>query len=162
MSQNYTFDSFKTILQNAGGYGVVIIALAVVTIFIMLLIECCRVPVDDPTTHLELTMIHEVMILDNSGVDLGLITWGAAIKMFLFEALIAALIIPSSLGGWESLIAFLVVNFALKLFLTAEKLLSCQLPSYRQSDIKSSYLPHKQSHSNKKWHQQIKIHHNRT
>ena len=103
LSQNYSFDSFKLILQNAGGYGYVIIALAVVTLFIMLLIEGCRVPVDDPTTHLELTMIHEVMILDNSGADLGLITWGAAIKMLLFEALIANLVIPSSLCGWEAL-----------------------------------------------------------
>lgn len=85
LSQNYSFDSFKLIMQNAGAYGVLIIILAVVTLFIMLLIEGCRVPVDDPTTHLELTMIHEVMILDNSGADLGLITWGAAIKMLLFE-----------------------------------------------------------------------------
>ena len=113
LSQNYTFDSFKLILQNAGGYGYLIIALAVITLFIMLLIEGCRVPVDDPTTHLELTMIHEVMILDNSGVDLGLITWGAAIKMFIFEALIANMIIPASLGLWETLALFLIIVFAL-------------------------------------------------
>ena len=85
LTQNYTFESFKLILQNAGGYGILIIILAVVTLFIMLLIEGCRVPVDDPTTHLELTMIHEVMILDNSGIDLGLITWASAIKMFIFD-----------------------------------------------------------------------------
>ena len=117
LSQNYTFESFKTIIQNAGGYGVLIIALAVITLFIMLLIECCRVPVDDPTTHLELTMIHEVMILDNSGVDLGLITWGAGIKMFLFSALIANLVIPSSFGGWESLIAFLAAVFVIAIII---------------------------------------------
>lgn len=117
LSQNYSFDSFKLILQNAGGYGYVIIALAVVTLFIMLLIEGCRVPVDDPTTHLELTMIHEVMILDNSGADLGLITWGAAIKMLLFEALIANLVIPSSLGGWEALLALFAVMFVLSVII---------------------------------------------
>lgn len=117
LSQNYSFDSFKLILQNAGGYGYVIIALAVVTLFIMLLIEGCRVPVDDPTTHLELTMIHEVMILDNSGADLGLITWGAAIKMLLFEALIANLVIPSSLGGWETLLALFAVMFVLSVII---------------------------------------------
>ena len=97
LSQNYTFYNFKYILNNAGVYGYLIIALAAITLFIMLLIEGCRVPVDDPTTHLELTMIHEVMILDNSGVDLGLITWASAIKIFLFEALIANLIIPINL-----------------------------------------------------------------
>ena len=109
LSQNYTFESLRLILKNAGTYGYLIIALLVVTLFIMLLIECCRVPVDDPTTHLELTMIHEVMILDNSGADLGLITWGAAIKMFIFEALIANLIIPASLHGWAALLSFLAV-----------------------------------------------------
>lgn len=113
LTQNYSFESFKLILQNAGGYGYIIIALAVVTLFIMLLIEGCRVPVDDPTTHLELTMIHEVMILDNSGIDLGLITWTAGIKMFIFEALIANLLIPLSWGLWESVLAFLAIIFVL-------------------------------------------------
>lgn len=109
LSQIYSFESFKHILNGTGVYGYLIIALAVVTLFIMLLIEGCRVPVDDPTTHLELTMIHEVMILDNSGADLGFITWGAAIKMFLFEALIANLIIPAGLNEWVSIGAFLLI-----------------------------------------------------
>ena len=107
LSGNYSFDSFKYILTEAGIYGYLIIALAAITLFIMMLIEGCRVPVDDPTTHLELTMIHEVMILDNSGKDLGLITWGSAIKMFLFEALIANLIIPPNLPITTSTIVFI-------------------------------------------------------
>lgn len=109
LSQNYSFGSFKAILNGTGIYGYLIVALAVITLFIMLLIEGCRVPVDDPTTHLELTMIHEVMILDNSGADLGFISWGAAIKMFLFEALIANLIIPSGINEWISIAAFLLI-----------------------------------------------------
>ena len=107
LSQNYSFESLKLILANAGVYGYLIIALAVMTLFIMLLVESCRVPVDDPTTHLELTMIHEVMILDNSGVDLGFITWGAAIKMFLFEALIANILL-GNLHGVNDLWAILI------------------------------------------------------
>ena len=113
LTQNYSFESIKLILQNAGGYGYIIIALAAVTLFIMLLIEGCRVPVDDPTTHLELTMIHEVMILDNSGIDLGLITWSAGIKMFIFEALVANLLIPLSWVWWQSALAFLAIIFIL-------------------------------------------------
>ncbi len=109
LSQNYTFESIKLILKNAGVYGVLIIILAAVTLFIMLLVESCRVPVDDPTTHLELTMIHEVMILDNSGPDLGLITWGAAIKMFLFEALIANLILPLGESTLWNILLFLAI-----------------------------------------------------
>ena len=72
---------------------------------------------DDPATHLELTMIHEVMILDNSGVDLGLITWSAGIKIFLFEALIANLIMPLSLAPMYSIIVFLVILFALSVLI---------------------------------------------
>lgn len=107
LSKIYTFESFKHIIENAGVYGILIIILAVLTLFVMLLVEGCRVPVDDPTTHLELTMIHEVMILDNSGADLGLITWGAAIKLFIFEALIANLLLPLNLPfGW-AILAFL-------------------------------------------------------
>ncbi|MBQ9246705.1 NADH-quinone oxidoreductase subunit H [bacterium] len=109
LTQINSFNNFKLIMEQAGIYGFLIIALLVLTLFIMLLIEGCRVPVDDPTTHLELTMIHEVMILDNSGVDLALITWGAAIKMFIFEALIAALIIPIGLPVYLSLFLFLAI-----------------------------------------------------
>ena len=109
LSQNYSFDSIKYILANAGVYGVLIIVLAAMTLFIMLLVEGCRVPVDDPTTHLELTMIHEVMILDNSGADLGLITWAAAIKMFLFEALIVNLFLPQGLNDYFAMLIFILL-----------------------------------------------------
>ena len=110
LTQVYSFDSFKMILSKAGVYGILIIALVVVTLFIMLLIETCRVPVDDPATHLELTMIHEVMILDNSGVDLGLITWASAIKLFIFEALIANLIIPTGVNDCLSIALFIAIT----------------------------------------------------
>ena len=117
LTQNYSFAAFKGILHSAGIYGYLIIALTAAALFLMLLIEGCRVPVDDPTTHLELTMIHEVMILDNTGPDLGLITWGAAIKMFLFEALIANLIIPMGWAPLYSIIAFLVIVFLLSVLI---------------------------------------------
>ena len=117
LTQMYTFESFKLILQNAGVYGYLIIILASAALFIMLLIEGCRVPVDDPATHLELTMIHEVMILDNSGVDLGLISWGAAIKIFLFEALIANLLLPFNLAPAVAILAFLAVVVVLSVLI---------------------------------------------
>ena len=110
LSQNYSFLNLKTILSNAGVYGYLIITLLAFTLFVMLLIETCRVPVDDPTTHLELTMIHEVMILDNSGQDLGLITWASSIKLFLFEALIANLFLPLGLNEILSVVLFLALT----------------------------------------------------
>lgn len=115
LSGNFTFDSLSKILEKAGGYGVLIIVFAVAALFLMILIEGSRVPVDDPTTHLELTMIHEVMILDNSGSDLAFFTWGNAIKMFLISSLIANLVIPVSLGAWETAVAYLAVIFAIAL-----------------------------------------------
>ncbi len=70
----------------------------VIALFIILLTENSRVPVDDPATHLELTMIHEVMVLDHSGPDLGLIELGAFIKLFFYSTLISRLILPFDLG----------------------------------------------------------------
>lgn len=67
--------------------------LAAITIFLVALAENCRIPVDDPNTHLELTMIHEVMVLDHSGPDFALILYGAALKLFLFGALFTRLAI---------------------------------------------------------------------
>lgn len=63
---------------------------------IVMLSENCRVPFDDPETHLELTMIHEAMILDNSGPDLAFIFYGAALKLWLFAAFLVELILPTS------------------------------------------------------------------
>ncbi len=70
----------------------------VIAFFIILLTENARVPVDDPATHLELTMIHEVMVLDHSGPDFGLIEMGAFFKLFFYASMVARLILPFELG----------------------------------------------------------------
>ncbi len=75
---------------SEGHWRQIITVLIVIALFIMMLAEGCRLPVDDPNTHLELTMIHEVMILDNSGPDLAFLIYGAGLKMFLIALLIAA------------------------------------------------------------------------
>ncbi len=61
---------------------------------IVLLVENCRIPVDDPNTHLELTMIHEVMILDHSGINMAFILYASALKLWIFSSLIAGIFIP--------------------------------------------------------------------
>ena len=68
--------------------------LAAVGMFIVLLAENARIPVDDPATHLELTMIHEVMVLDHSGPLLALVNYGAAVKLFVFAALFLHFVPP--------------------------------------------------------------------
>jgi formate hydrogenlyase subunit 4 len=74
------------------------LVLIIASWFIVLLAENSRVPFDDPNTHLELTMIHEVMVLDHSGPALGMILYSAAMKLFLFAALIVRVAVPFSIG----------------------------------------------------------------
>lgn len=68
-------------------------------LFVVLLAENCRIPFDDPNTHLELTMIHEVMVLDHSGPYFGCILYGAALKLYLFGALFVNIAVPFSSGN---------------------------------------------------------------
>lgn len=65
-------------------------------LFITMLSENSRIPIDDPETHLELTMIHEVMVLDYSGPDLAMVLYSASLKLWLFASLIVHLIIPKN------------------------------------------------------------------
>lgn len=69
-------------------------------LLVVLLTETCRVPVDDPATHLELTMIHEVMVLDHSGPEFAFITYGAALKFTLLGAILVHAAIPHPAGIW--------------------------------------------------------------
>ena len=73
--------------------------LAAAALLILLMAENARIPVDDPNTHLELTMIHEVLVLDHSGPDLALIEYGAALKLWTFGALAAGVALPAAAGG---------------------------------------------------------------
>ncbi len=70
------------------------VILSAVPLFIVLLAENARIPFDDPNTHLELTMIHEVMILDNSGTGLALMEYAAAIKLWFFSLIIGRILLP--------------------------------------------------------------------
>jgi formate hydrogenlyase subunit 4 len=89
------------------------LALVLISWFIVLLAENSRIPFDDPNTHLELTMIHEVMVLDHSGPAFGMILYGAALKLFVFGALVARLAFPLVVAwpwlGWP---LFLAAMFA--------------------------------------------------
>ena len=82
-----------------------------VVFFVLLLVENSRIPVDDPTTHLELTMIHEVMILDHSGPSLSFIEYGAALKLWFFAALPAGILVPD-LPLWQQSLCWLACIFA--------------------------------------------------
>jgi formate hydrogenlyase subunit 4 len=74
-------------------------AMIAIAILIVLLAENARIPVDDPNTHLELTMIHEVMVLDHSGPDFGFILYSAALKLWVMGALLIGLVVPVHTGS---------------------------------------------------------------
>lgn len=98
--------SLSTMLAPFPGAGALLLA---VGLFTVLLAENCRVPFDDPNTHLELTMIHEVMVLDHSGPPLAVILHGAALKLLLFSVLLTESVLPigaiNPLGGLVLLLA---------------------------------------------------------
>ena len=88
--------------------GAPVLLLVGVALLGVLLAENSRIPVDDPTTHLELTMIHEVMVLDHGGPDLAWIHWGAALKLWVMGALSVGIMIPIRTGSaWLDAAAFL-------------------------------------------------------
>ena len=76
-----------------------VLALVLMAWFAVFLAENSRIPVDDPNTHLELTMIHEVMVLDHGGPDLAFVLYGAVIKMWVLGAFLAGILVPVRTGN---------------------------------------------------------------
>ena len=95
--------------------------LAAAALLIVLLAEAGRVPIDNPATHLELTMIHEAMVLEYSGADLALVEWGSAVKELVFLTLLAGLFLPIGIAtsSAASAVAVGLVALAGKVFLLA-------------------------------------------
>lgn len=106
--------SFAGVFNQAGdgSQWLIVISLLLYVVFRLTLIESGRVPVDDPKTHLELTMIHEAMVLDYGGFDLGLIVFASWVKMALL-ALIGASVLASALWYAAAPVIFLALLFGL-------------------------------------------------
>ncbi len=85
--------------------------LVAAALFVVFLAENARIPVDDPNTHLELTMIHEVMVLDHGGPDLAFILYGAALKLWVLGAFLAGILLPvrTGFGLLDTVIAWLAM-----------------------------------------------------
>lgn len=81
-----------------------VLMLVVIALMIVLLAENARIPVDDPNTHLELTMIHEVMVLDHGGPDLAFVLYSSALKLWLFAAMIVGMVLPATGNVWMNLL----------------------------------------------------------
>lgn len=90
------------------------LVLIAIGLFIIMLTESCRIPVDDPNTHLELTMIHEVMVLDHSGPLLGIIEYAAAIKFFILGTTLLHVAAPFKVEPlWLNWIVYVFEMFGL-------------------------------------------------
>ena len=94
----FSFESLFGLMQAGSEIITLVAVLVIFDLFFMILIEGSRIPIDDPKTHLELTMIHEVMVLDNSGIDLAIIHYASAMKMLLFATMISLIISPQLLA----------------------------------------------------------------
>ncbi len=102
----------------AQSHHIISVLLALSGFFIILLAETSRFPYDNPDTHLELTMIHEAMILEYSGKKLALMEWASANKLFIFAALGANLFFPWGIAQSASANALVtgIIIFAIKIF----------------------------------------------
>jgi len=109
--------------------------LAFFAFFIVALAENGRLPVDNPATHLELTMIHEAMILEYSGRHLALVEWAAAMKLFVFLTLLSNLFFPWGVALTNApvvlLAAFLALAVKLLLFAGAIALVETSVAKLR-------------------------------
>ena len=96
ISLSHMFSTLNLSIWLNAGPAFVLVGFAILIVF---LTENSRIPIDDPNTHLELTMIHEVMILDHSGPDLGLILYSSAIKMWLLGSILIGIVVPIHSGN---------------------------------------------------------------
>jgi len=106
-STNFSQIVARTIAEPAAALGPGHL-LAFAALFVVTLAETGRLPVDNPSTHLELTMIHEAMVLEYSGPYLALIEWGAALKLLIFLALAANLFMPWGIASSLSPVALMI------------------------------------------------------
>lgn len=103
--------------------------LVAIGLFVVLLTENCRIPVDDPTTHLELTMIHEAMVLDHSGPLFGVILYSASLKLFILGALLLHLVFPLRTGlAWADWALFLTRMLGLAVAVGVVESVRARLP----------------------------------
>jgi formate hydrogenlyase subunit 4 len=128
--------SLQTFFHNAGlwiwTFARPELMLIPAALFLLRLVENCRIPVDVPNTHLELTMIHEVMILDHSGPNLAFILYASSLKLWLFALLLANLLTPKIPGqalAESALLSAGVLGIAVAVGVVESSLARLRLPA---------------------------------
>ncbi len=121
-----------------------ILLLIGVSLFIILLAENCRIPFDDPNTHLELTMIHEVMVLDHGGPSFGFVLYGSALKLLTLSSLLVHILFPYAVGGlWlDTFLFFIALSFvAVGIGIVESSMARIRLLNFPRLLIAASILP---------------------
>jgi formate hydrogenlyase subunit 4 len=116
--------------------------LAAVALALAIIAETGRIPVDNPSTHLELTMVHEAMVLEYAGPDLALVEWASAMRLTVFLGLFVNLFMPWGVATDASLVALLVavLMFVVKVgvlgsFLAAGEVFMAKLRLFRVPEL---------------------------
>ncbi len=123
VAANFGSTSLSFISQTVSSLGIEAISpsilLAFVALFIITIAETGRIPVDNPSTHLELTMIHEAMILEYSGKQLAIVELGAMMKQLLIFSLLASIFFPWGIasGTGAAAIVFSLIVYLLKILI---------------------------------------------
>jgi len=137
----HTVDIYSVFNQTANaGSGVLLnpsIILIGISLFLILIVETARLPVDNPETHLELTMIHEAMILEQSGKNLAMMEISAAIKQTLFIAVLVNLLLPY---GITSEMHLYEIGIAICLFIIKGSILAIVIGIFESSLAKMRLL----------------------
>lgn len=110
LSGTTSFENFFYSLTFNNSIAIFIGVLATYLLFHVALLENSRMPYDDPKTHLELTMIHEVMVLDYCGFDLALIQWAGHLKFVLYSLIVTNLFVASSFPDWLIILLFVAIT----------------------------------------------------
>jgi formate hydrogenlyase subunit 4 len=131
----------RTLLQQGPSFHPSVL-LAAAGLFIIVIAETGRVPVDNPATHLELTMIHEAMVLEYAGADLALVEWGSALKELLYLTLLVDLFLPLGLATAAApgalvlaIVAWMGKVFLLAVAVTITEATNAKLRLFRVPDL---------------------------
>ncbi|MBV8280367.1 MAG: NADH-quinone oxidoreductase subunit H [Verrucomicrobia bacterium] len=129
ITRHYSFEAIFAEISWRDPLFVVFVSVGLLSLFFLTTAECSRMPVADPNTHLELTMIHEVMILDASGSDLMLYQYAASLKLVLYCAL--ATLILNPFGVFGPVVGFVIFLTTLVLLAVALALIETVMARFR-------------------------------
>lgn len=129
ITRHFSFEAIFAEISWRDPFFLVFVLVGLLSLFLLMTAECSRMPVDDPNTHLELTMIHEVMILDAAGPDLMLYQYAASLKLLLYCSLAALL--PNPFGIFGPLVGLLIFMATLLLLAVALALVETLMARFR-------------------------------